>query len=307
MQLLAKPFDAFAKATAQTKSAFETKTAAINVTPTTDGRYDIGQIKEDSLWLSKEVDIDEIAALRIVVEEWQTRSASRLLCAFTDEEISTLQAAVDNATDVQLNSTSRALLSGAGGLGTNPETFETQESRRLRIINTYLTERTYILRCAETLLQRCTYSEYIVRRGVVTTTKGEAPWVESVAKNLRESVHLSGRESHIFQANCIKGLRTCVERLVQGSGWFKQDGGRDDVELEFTRTQLAEAIHILELLFQALETAGCIPSAKTVLEWYQVLSEFGYLDQYQAVSQSSSSSCISKLTINSRIHPYNYW
>jgi len=287
LQLLAKPFDAFARATAQTKSAFETKTAAINVTPTTDGRYNIGEIKEDSLWLSKEVDIDEIAALRIVVEEWQTRSASRLSCAFTDEETSTLQAAVGNATDVQLNSTSRALLSGAGGLGTDPETFGTQESRRLRIISAYLTERTYILRCAETLLQRCVYSDHIVRQGVAMTPEGEIPWVETVAKDLRDAVHLSGRESNTFQANCIKGLRTCIERLVQGSGWFKQDGGRDDVELEFTRTQLAEAIHILELLFQALDIARCIPAAKTVLEWYQLLSEFGYLDQYQAVSNFS--------------------
>lgn len=284
LQLLAKPFDAFAKATTQTKSDFETKTAAINVTPTTDGKYNIGEIKEDSLWLSKEADIDEISALRIVVEEWQTRSASRLLCSFTYEEASTLQAAMGDASDVQLNSTSKVLLSGAGSLGTDPETFGTQESRRLRILSTYLSERTYILRCAEILVQRCIYSEHIVRQGLAPTKVDETPWVETVAKDLGESMHLSGREAHRFSVDCIKGLRACIERLLQGSGWFKQEGGREDVELEFIRTQIAEAIHILELIFQAIDTSGCIPSATTVLQWYQLLSEYGYLDQYQAVS-----------------------
>ena len=73
-KLLARPFHPFSFTQSNTKAAFETKTAAINVAPTSNCEYDINKIKEDALWLSKEAQIDEVSALRIIVLEYQSRA-----------------------------------------------------------------------------------------------------------------------------------------------------------------------------------------------------------------------------------------
>jgi nuclear pore complex protein Nup188 len=301
VQLLTQPFDAFAKATPQSKSTFETKTSAINVTPTTNGKHSIAEIKEDSVWLCKEAEIDEVSALRIVVIECQTRSSAGLRRAFSAEETSSLLAATGSASDIQLTSTSRALLAGAGGLGTDAELFNSKECRRLRIIETYLLERCSVIKCAEHLLQMSIYSDYVV---------SEKIWMGEVSGALITSMKISGPESRRFLSHSIKSLQFRFEKLGRGSGWFKEEGGREDVELHFMRSQLTEVISILEMMYQIHEHSGTISSAGFVLEWFKLVSAFGFFDQFEAVSlflsHSTSWASIDKY-LHSHIHHCSLW
>ena len=88
--LLARSTSPYSAPTLQTKSTFDTKTSSVHVPPSGNPRYDIGQIKEDTLWLSKETKIDEVSALRIAVLEWQTRPAVQLLRGNLVDEIAPL-------------------------------------------------------------------------------------------------------------------------------------------------------------------------------------------------------------------------
>jgi nuclear pore complex protein Nup188 len=67
------------KPTQTTKNAFDTKVAPINVSQSSNGDYNLEEIKKDALWLSKEVGVSELVALRIAVLEWQERSTDQLL------------------------------------------------------------------------------------------------------------------------------------------------------------------------------------------------------------------------------------
>ena len=68
------------------KSDFETRTAAISVTQSGNGTYDLQQIKEDALWLTRCTRTDEVTALRTAVLEWQQRPRRRVLGEDGQEE-----------------------------------------------------------------------------------------------------------------------------------------------------------------------------------------------------------------------------
>lgn len=70
---------------------YETLTAAINIAPATDKHYDITQIKSDAEWLSKDLHINEIQALRVVLLEWQNRPHLHLQAGYSDAEIASLR------------------------------------------------------------------------------------------------------------------------------------------------------------------------------------------------------------------------
>ena len=151
---LARPYNPYSYTpNTPTKSTFETKTAAINVTPTTKKDYDITEIKEDALWLSKEAEIDELSALRLVVLEYQTRSAAQLQSEFSDEERIFLQEAAGNGS-LELSSTlSRTKLASAVS-DEHAVDLDSKDVRRVRALRLYLSERRYLLKCAGLFLQR---------------------------------------------------------------------------------------------------------------------------------------------------------
>jgi nuclear pore complex protein Nup188 len=96
-QILSRPWKPFPDPSQQEKSKFESKTAPISVTPTPNGHYSIDEIKEDSLWLSKDARISEYAALQLVVQEWQSRPTVQLLSGLTEEEALSVQDAAGTA------------------------------------------------------------------------------------------------------------------------------------------------------------------------------------------------------------------
>ena len=129
---LDNPLEPFAPPSADTKTAFEALTSAINVTPTDDGSYNITQIKEDAVWLSNEAKVDEITALRLVVLEWQSRARAQLL--------STGNAAGSQAPEDSFgNSLNKsAFLAGARAQTQDALLFNTSNERRARLLRIYL-------------------------------------------------------------------------------------------------------------------------------------------------------------------------
>ena len=55
-------------------------------------------MKEDALWLSEKAQIDETSALRVVVEECQSRAAARLSAPFSEDELTNIREAAGNST-----------------------------------------------------------------------------------------------------------------------------------------------------------------------------------------------------------------
>lgn len=275
--LLATPTDAFPKSSAQSKTEFERRTSAINVTPCADAPYNINEIKEDALWLSREADIDELSALRVVVEEYQSRAYLQLLGEFSEEESYSLNDAA---------STDASSVFGLGVLlsGTKAETiqtnFDSQESRRIRLLRLYLSARQYIWKCLVLIIQQRSVHE----SKQASKSHAEPFWLRDYHEIVvgKEAMGLPTTRLVLL----IQALRSVLEKLFNGSGsgWLGAVGGREDLELDWGNSQIIEATQMLEVIFQHVWAADDILRAAPVLEWLDLLSQFDFFGEVIVVS-----------------------
>lgn len=283
LQLLEQPFDAHAQPSAQTKAAFETKTSAINVTPSSSAKYDVKEVKEDSLWLSKIAKIDEISALRVVVEECQSRTSAQLLGQFSEEELASIRDAAGNSQ----HSSSIPVSLLVQGLDPDAiqQQFIRQDTRRQRIFRTYLSERRYILKCTERLVDAV-----LSNRNLTTdeNDKGKGKAVELAPSwQLTCGMALASRwdldNVHPILLRCVRAVGTNLKNLGERSGWSDQDGERGDIEIEWARNQFTEAIHALEIVWQFLSTIVGVPSSQIALEWFRLQQSFSFFNSFESV------------------------
>ncbi|KKY17068.1 putative nucleoporin [Diplodia seriata] len=282
--VLSKPFQPFQPPTAQSKSAFETKTAAINVTPSETGQYNIEEIKEDTKWLSAEAKIDEVSALRIVLLEWQARPTTQLLSGFTEEETLSVQ---DAAGGANLGSSaflpkSTIVAATSGGIIQNLTVFHSKERRQLRILETYLAERIHILKI----------SDILARVGAATAqtdsssnnTRPDAntqAWIKELGTRIFSSQKTG------FLKDGTQALQSRFQNIEYGSGWYKDvPGGIEEAEEMWTQSQLSEAIIILQLVFTHVDsTANLLPS-DVVVDWFEFMDGCRFCKDIQLPFQS---------------------
>ena len=272
-KLLARPFDPFSFTQSNTKSAFDTKTSAANVTPRSKSDYSIDEIKEDSLWLSKEAQIDEISALRIVVLEFQSRPTAQLQTTFSTEEAVSLQAAAGNINSESSNLLASALSSAANGLNAQPQ--NPQEQRRLRAIQLYLSERQNLLACSRIIFQTGFRQQERKDSGIAE----EPSWIERIAESFLSSQEESPER---FLHYCITALDSNFQKLDAGSGWFKLEGGRQDVEAEWLLCRITEFIHILETSLVILDyRKEDTRTPANVLEWFKFVAKYAFFENLE--------------------------
>ncbi|KKK15108.1 nucleoporin, partial [Aspergillus ochraceoroseus] len=284
VQLLSNRDNVFRPPSAKTKSDFETKTAAIHAETTTQASYDLKEIKADALWLSEKAGIDEINALRIVVLEWQTRPATRLLDRFADEEATSLKGAagIDNF---------RASLAGPSFAeifskrdGNNTTEFASEEKRRLRLRELFLSEKTHIVKTARKLFSLFLDGD----------TENTAPQLQEGSRRdlcqLGASIFKDQSSSdgwRDFSQGCIKAIKARLSSLEGDGGWLGTAESSEAIE-DMWRTALVEEIlHLLQTLFLQLQASTEIPSADLFLSWLRLMVDYAFLESLQAPCDNS--------------------
>ncbi|KAF3769949.1 hypothetical protein M406DRAFT_33242 [Cryphonectria parasitica EP155] len=279
---LQDPSKAFSKADATSKSDFETRTAAINVTPTQNDKYDIKVLKEDTLWLSQTADINEVAALRIVVIEFQTRAQSHLSGPLSTQDVINLQQAV-GADGTQANS---LLASVNAAESVDVETiwsnFNMETGRRRRLLETYMSERRYFMMFVDALLNlmlehastRLVGSRAALHQQLLQTTFGDA--------NLAGVRH-ARREGLLTKY--LELLPVYVGRIDKGPS-----GVLDvmNLELDWVRTVVTETLHLLSSIFQIIDLVDTFLPAQIVSTWFEFIDVYGFLDQLQGVDDQTA-------------------
>ena len=285
-ELLENPYAAYPPPSVETKNAFDTKTSAINVTPSSNAQYDIKEIKEDALWLSKAANVNEVSALRIVVEECQSRAAAQLLGPFSEEELASIRVAAGN------NRYSSSIPVGLMSQGAEPQQTQTefglQESRRKRMLRTYLSERRYLLKCSERIFHQV-FLSYLLPDETTANPAGFAiapGWLQTFGIGAftakLNADNFPGPD--VILKRCIGGIATNIKNLTAGSGWFSEDGGREDVEIDWMRSQITEAIHSMELMWQFLQNYCHEPcSSETIMAWFHLQQDYSFFNSFELV------------------------
>jgi len=255
------------------------------VTPSSTARYDIKEIKDDSLWLSRVATLDELSALRLVLEECQFRASAQLLGQFSEEELVSIGDAAGNSQ--YSNSVPLSLLVQ----GLDPEAiqqqFVRQDSRRQRILRTYFSERRYLLKASERLLDAAfTYQARLLNATEAGKGKGKAAELEpswQVEYGQALVIQHTADDPSPAVIRCIQGIGAILQKLQDGSGWSDTDGERGDIEIEWIRNQFAEATHGMEYLWRYITYDMDVPSGRVVLEWFRLQQSFGFFNSYESV------------------------
>lgn len=282
--LLSLRVEAFPPPSAATKSAFLTKTAAIHVAPAAHGDYDIEVIKGDSLWLSQQVNIDEVSALRIVIVEWQNRPSFRLLHGFSEPEKTSLRAAAgieNHAASLGTGRVPDMLLA----LNTqSPESaFDDTTTRRRRLLEAYLSERQYLLNAAVHLVTAGQSGLWEVKSKGKNTSPLD--WAEELGSPIVESQRSAAAHG---DSSCLEKLVEDVQKriagLERGSGWMI-DGEAPVPEIEeaFTLCMLEEMILFMKYIFRALEDSHRIVASPPMLAWLRMMDTYSYFSDFAPV------------------------
>lgn len=279
--LLARSLSPFSAATSQTKSSFETKTSAINVTPFSHTRYDIKQIKDDTLWLSKETKIDEVSSLRIAVLEWQTRSAAQLLRGSPGDQI-TLTDGGRRAGQLQASifDPGSSLLGKSTMMRTESPTFDDTNARRRRLLEAYLSERRYLLKTSEYI----TFSALSQGGDVSNQGQRGQGWLEEVGATILSQwkIDAGGKSSHKnFVVDAVDSLRSRLKAMTGGSGWLQDEGAQEDIEVAWLKSQVVEIIHIMQILLNLVESCSSLTESPAILAWYRLMGECGFFEDFQ--------------------------
>jgi nuclear pore complex protein Nup188 len=286
-QILSRPWKPFPDPAPQEKSKFDAKTAPISVTPSPNGHYSLDEIKEDALWLSKEAQISEYAALQLVAQEWQSRPTIQLLSGLTKEEALSVQdaAGVANlgASTFVPNS---AILSRP--LTANVTHFDTQDQRRLRIVEIYHSTCAAIIRI----------SQLLVSWGSVPQLRSQtiygndyhsvgAGWIEELGQSVA-AAH-SGRASASTGAKaldeCLQAAQKRCTALENGYGWRVNDSIVEPASERWVVAQTTELLHIfhLALAHSDVVSKGFLP-ATTIEDWLKFFLQNGFFRDFPTVS-----------------------
>ncbi|KAJ4370232.1 hypothetical protein N0V86_008969 [Didymella sp. IMI 355093] len=281
-EILSRPWKPFADPSQQEKSKFESKTAPISVTPAQNAHYNLDEVKEDSLWLSKEAQISEYAALQLVAQEWQSRPTVQLLSGLTEEEALSVQdaAGLANFGASTFVPNSSILQTPLAARSTQ---FDTQDQRRLRIIEIYHSTCASIVRTSQLLISWGAApqlrSQTIYGNDYHTVGAG---WIEELGQRIANA-QSSGPATALDQ--CLQAVKKRCEALDGGYTWDVADSIIEAASEKWVVAQTVELLHLLHLahVHADVVTKGFVPAA-TIEDWLTTLGSRNFFVSFPSVT-----------------------
>ncbi|KAF2126902.1 hypothetical protein P153DRAFT_345606 [Dothidotthia symphoricarpi CBS 119687] len=287
VDILSRPWRPFPDPSTHEKSRFESKTAPVSVTPAQNGHYSLDEIKADSLWLSKEAQMSEHAALQLVAQEWQSRPTMQLLSGLTEEEALSVH---DAAGLANLGASTFAPNSSilAAPLASRSTHFDTQDQRRLRIVDIYHSTCASIVRISQLLVSWGAASHLRSQTiyGTDYHTVG-AGWIEELGQTIAAAQN--GGPSSASNATaldqCLQAVQKRCEALEGGYGWDVPESIVQAASEKWVVAQTTELLHLLHLALAHADvvTKGFLPAA-TIEDWLTALMTRGFFREFPTVT-----------------------
>lgn len=246
--------------------------------PSANDRVDINLVKEDSKWLSKNVKLNLVAALRIVIIEFQSRPARYLLGPLSSHDATNLTEAAGLG-----HGQGASFLADYGApVASDAEKifadFESNDARRRRLIDTYFSERRSFAMVADYVYSIKIYDQLPiftrVSRKLLTFYRLQttAPIADEVEGSL--PAYLEALSDTM--ATLEPGLQALTDdRLILA----------EDVEMEWVFTIMTEAVHTLSVILHLADGNGeeHAPSA-SVKQWFALAGTYSFFQTFYPVS-----------------------
>lgn len=277
--LLRDPSAAFAAPCEATHKAFEAKTAPINVTAASAPDGDVKTFKADAEWLSQNAKVNLVAALRVVIVEFQVRPFSHLRGPLSSQDAANLQ----DATGIQSGHGSSFLsdLGASSALDSDEISalFETADSRKRRLFGTLLAERRSFMMTVDYLHSVKFYG----RLPTFVPTGGDLP----ALYKLEASAPAKDEAASLLPAH-LKVVSGCINSIESGLRSLTDEAFLllDDIELDWLRSLLTEIIHAMSVVLQAADSLGSdFPPPSAINQWFSLMDLYSFFDSIQPVRQ----------------------
>ncbi|KAI1451641.1 nucleoporin subcomplex protein binding to Pom34-domain-containing protein [Annulohypoxylon moriforme] len=276
-------------------ASFVKKTAAIQVTPTSNEKYDINIIKEDALWLSKNARINEIAALRIVVVEFQSRARNQLLGPISNQDVANLREAAGAANAQTTNVLPGFNIGSTIDADEIQANFEKPESRKLRIFQTYLDECRYYAATNDYIFTLMLQEHLPASPTTDASRMIRKSYLEAYGMSPKQPQKPPGdtptKTFHALVTQYLNLIPDSISRSQASIDTIVEDKGLLTGELaeRWIQTWLTEALHRMVVVFQLLDLSSDVfVSAQVAQQWFSLVGAFNFLDQLPALSDHIS-------------------
>ncbi|EXJ65864.1 uncharacterized protein A1O5_11105 [Cladophialophora psammophila CBS 110553] len=261
-EILESTFPSFPQPSASSKNAFDSQVLAIPAS--SDGHYSRDELKEDALWLSKQVKLEEQEALRLTILEWQYRSESRLREGFCQAEVASLRDALGS------DFVDRNFRGRGASLARDEALIDSRNAHRARLIRRHLGQQVLLLRLGKELWDVSLLPDL----GETSPSRPQ----RTFAKILRRGRY--GLAEDI--ANGVKYIREQLQTLESVRSWEL-----DEPELSLLRDvgdtcSLQMISLVLEILLVRLRSSDEMPSSESVLLWLQLMSSVGFFASFNS-------------------------
>lgn len=241
------------------------------------------------MWLSKEAQIDEISALRLVVLQWQQRHEDQLLGKFSEEEITSLQDAIgiSKLSQTSYGHQASGILKYAAIQTAQSKIPVTKEIRQKRLFHTWLSEKKHILK----------FTNFLINISIRNSSPGYGEGPGKVVKEDSDKKKINQKLGEIGSkilgcqdgkfkktaegintSGCIEAIRLRLKGLESGSGWFKSLEPEPMVEESWLLNSLEELVQIMQVLFIQLRLSDAIPSSQLLLSWLRLMAGYDFLE-----------------------------
>ena len=286
MAALNKSLEALPRAKIDAKAEFDTYTSAINISPNGNGSYDLKQIKEDALWLSKEINIDEVTALRTTVLEVQSRAASKL------QQLVSHDASLGLSASLRLRSSLLRSLNYSHVPATDDgEAFNSQAARRLRILKTWCYERQFQFKCLEQIIvktfENTSESSDTQNRNQASASGSRSATWKAAGRMIVSSWDKVGEGSGQgprWLSQTIDYLRSTTQQIQQGSGVLQDEVGFMEFQMLWCETKSVELVYALHIIATTLQASSDLSGSDDFTSWFEFMSEVNFFDEFEIVS-----------------------
>lgn len=237
--------------------------------------YNISEIKSDAKWLSAVANVNEVAALRVAVIEYHTRAHNHLTGPLSTQDVVNIQEA-GGVSDSQASSIVALLnVSAVADAETLWAAFEKEESRRQRVLATYLSERRSFMSSADSLITFLLHSRAAKDSAVDALRR-------AIAKEAFGFDEEGAMDITVFEGLAPKYLGLlgpCIESSQSGPKTNDAKVMTEHLTVDWVRTALTEAIHAMSLSFQVVDLIGqAFALPEVITQWFTLMGTFDFLD-----------------------------
>ena len=250
------------------------------MTPEGSKSYNIKEIKDDSVWLSREAKIDEVQALRIAVLEWHSRPASQLLASSGNG--SGLQDQHGAGKSAQSFATSNGM---NGASKTAQDDVQSATQRKRRLLELVVLEENSLLKCSELFVRQAVW--HGTSQQSVSRTPESA---QSIGESILKHICPHGRRDAAIQS-AIDAMQRRVGMMEQGSHWLGPNG-HDEVEGLWADGQFAAMALTLQISLSLVGSSHYVLSSNTVLNFFRFMSNHGFFSEVQPVRKDQKTVCL---------------